>query len=58
MNVPSPQRYVVVYRPAKDDPLEYIGPFVSKRLAEQFADTLKPEGKTFIRPLLARHEHH
>lgn len=49
-------RFVVVYR-SPEGPLEYYGPFVSERLADEFvAEKLPEDSVTAVKPLLARQE--
>lgn len=48
------QRYIVLHKPDEKSPVEYIGPFVSERLAEEFADETFPPEKYMIRPVKTR----
>jgi hypothetical protein len=54
--IPSPQRYLVIYKPSEDEPVEYIGPFVSKTLAENYATFDLKAKKAIVRPLLNREQ--
>ncbi len=48
-------RFVVIYKPAKNQPAEYYGPFVSERLADEFCvEHLPEDALTWVRPLLPR----
>ncbi len=48
-------RFVVIYKPAKYQPAEYYGPFVSERLADEFCvEHLPEDALTWVRPLLPR----
>lgn len=60
MNVPTSQRCIVVYRPEPKGPPEYVGPFVSERLAQEFVNDLPLETHAKIAPLVSRQDatHH
>ncbi len=48
-------RYIVVYKRSKGSTVQYVGPFVSERLAEEFAATLDVSN-SLIRPVLSREQ--
>jgi len=56
-------RYIALHRKSPDDPIEYTGPFVSQRMAQEFLDTLPAKFKvikslmnpTSARQLLSAH---
>lgn len=50
------QRYIVLHKPDDKSPMEYIGPFVSERLAEEFADDNYPPEKWMVRPVKSREQ--
>ena len=58
MSIPSPQRYLVVHRPDKRNSPKYFGPFVSERMAYDFATSEFPPDTTVVRPLLSRQQNH
>lgn len=47
-------RSIVIYKPREGAPVEYIGPFVSERLAYEYVDNRLPNGKAIVRPLISR----
>lgn len=52
------QRFVVIHKTTKSEPAEYIGPFVSERLAEEYIGENLPIGNSVIRPLRPRDMSH
>lgn len=49
-------RFVVVYKPS-NGPLEYYGPFVSERKADEFVlENLPEDAVTAVKPLRARQD--
>lgn len=51
------KRYLVIYRPADKSPVEYYGPFVSERLADEFVvEKLPLDAVTRVKPLMSRED--
>lgn len=47
-------RSIIIYKPCEGAPIEYVGPFVSERLAYEYVDKKMPNGKAIVRPLKSR----